>query len=104
MPERVSFCATTSFEKTERFVATISNNSLISLDFKVSELFFIKFEKSDSIAPNFESNTLWRSSRLSLSSARKFFIESISSSVLSFSNLELMLAKSLSTSDVFSTP
>ena len=56
--ERVSFCETTSRENTERFVATISNSSFTSLDFNVSELFFSRLEKRDSIAPNFESRTL----------------------------------------------
>ena len=104
MSVRVSFCDTTSLENTDKFVATISNNSLTSLDLRASALFFSKFENKDSIAPNFEISTLWRSSKFCFNSDKKILIKSISSSVLIFSSLELIPARSLSTSEVFNIP
>ena len=99
-----SFWETTSLEKTDKFVATISKSSFTSLVFKVSALFFNKLVNKDSIAPNFDINKLWRSSKFCFNSERNIFIKSISSSVLSFSNLELIPESNLSTSDVFSIP
>ena len=79
-----SFCDTTSLEKTDKLVATISNSSFSSADFGISELFFSKLENNDSIAPNLEIRILCLSSRFCLSSDKNILIKSISSSVFIF--------------------